>query len=142
MLTKVRECQTAMAYVVVHGNGRKSCSSTFWISLYSNAFLLHTSCGEEVSQKQFRTKLIRELVQNVDMTTARVQRGRSSSSAPQQSCLEAQNFNHWPVKGIKRRCVMCSLRKKWSTSSYFCRGCGVTLCVSPCFEKYHMKTNI
>jgi hypothetical protein len=40
-----------------------------------NAFLLHRS-GGGVSHKQFRTKLIRELVQNIDMTTTRVQRGR------------------------------------------------------------------
>jgi predicted nucleic acid binding AN1-type Zn finger protein len=107
-----------------------------------NVFLLHKSCGGEVSHKQFRTKLICELVQNVDMTITRVQRGRSSSSAPQLSRLEAHKFNHWPVKGTKRRCVVCSLRKKWSTSSYFCWGCAVTLCVSPCFEEYHTKTNI
>jgi hypothetical protein len=31
-------------------------------------------------------------------------------------------FNHWPVKGTKRRCVVCSLRAKRSTSSYICRG--------------------
>jgi hypothetical protein len=35
MLAKVAECQIAMAYVDIDGNGRKSCSSTFWISLYS-----------------------------------------------------------------------------------------------------------
>jgi hypothetical protein len=147
MLTKVTECQTAMAYVVVLGNGQKSCSSTFWISLYSTRSCFTSPVlgggGGEVSHKQFRTKLIRELVQNVDMTTTSVQRGRSSSSAPtlQLSRLEAQKFNHWPVKGTKRRCVVCSLWKKRSTSSYFCRGCGVALCVSPCFEEHHTKTN-
>jgi hypothetical protein len=142
MLTKVTECQTAVTYVLVHGNGRKKLFFHLLDLFVLNAFLVHKSFGGEVSQKQFRTKLIRELVQNVDMTTTRVQRGRSSSSAPQLSCLEAQKFNHWPVKGTKKRCVVCSLRKKWSTSSYLCLGCVIALRVSPCFEEYHTKTNI
>jgi hypothetical protein len=57
-----------------------------------NAFLLHKSVGGgRIAPKQFRTQLIRKLVQNVDMTTTRVQRRRTSLSAPLLSRLEAQN---------------------------------------------------
>jgi hypothetical protein len=123
LLTKVTECQTAVAYVVVHRKGRKSCSSTFWFSLYSTRSCFTNPVGEGgLSHKHFRTQLIRKLVQNVDMTNTRVHRGRSSSSARHMSRLEAQKFNHWPVNGTKRRFVVCSLRENQSTSSYICRG--------------------
>jgi hypothetical protein len=98
-----------------------------------NAFLLHKSCGGRLNHKHFRTQLIRKLVQNVDMTTTRLHRGRSSLSARRLSRLEEQKFNHWPVNGTKRRCVVCSLREKQSTSSCICRGAAshlVYLCVS------------
>jgi predicted nucleic acid binding AN1-type Zn finger protein len=91
--------------------------------------------------KKFRMEIIREMVRNVGMVITRVQRGRPSSSVTQLSRLEARNFSHWPVKGTKRRCVVCSQKKMRSTSSFFCRGCGVALCVYPSFEDYHTKIN-
>jgi hypothetical protein len=106
-----------------------------------NAFLLHKSSGGKLFHKQFRVEIIHEMVQNVGMVNTRVQRGRPISSVTQLSCLEARNFSHWPVKGNKRRCVVCSQNKMRSTSSLFCRGCGVALCVFLCFEDYYTKIN-
>jgi hypothetical protein len=92
LLTKVTACQTAVAYGVVHGNGRKSCSSTFLISLHSTRSCFTSPVGGVgLSHKHFRTQLIRKRVHNVDMTTTRLHRGRSSSSARLLSVLKHKN---------------------------------------------------
>jgi hypothetical protein len=66
-------------------------------------FLLHKSCGEKITHKQFRTQLIHELLKNVDMNTTGVQAGRSSLSAPAV-----------PSKSIKIQSLAC--QRNWKGS--------------------------
>jgi hypothetical protein len=51
MWTKVTECQTPTAHVVGHGNGRKSCSSISWISLYSTPSCFTSLLAENCATK-------------------------------------------------------------------------------------------
>ncbi len=43
----------------------------------------------------------------------------------------------------QRNCVVCSSEtgRPRKTSTYYCKICGVGLCVVPCFELHHTKTN-
>jgi hypothetical protein len=97
-----------MEYVVVHGNGRKSCSLNFG-SLCTQRVPASQVLRRGLNHKQFRTQLIRKLVQNVDTTTTSEQRGRSSSSARHLSRLEVQNsitgLSKEPKGGVS--CVAC-----------------------------------
>jgi hypothetical protein len=59
-------------------------------------------CTYQWHGKQFRMQKIRELIQNANAADIEVQL----------SHLEAHKVGHWSVKGTKRRCVMCTMRKR------------------------------
>ncbi|XP_032682010.1 piggyBac transposable element-derived protein 4-like [Odontomachus brunneus] len=45
-------------------------------------------------------------------------------------------------KTVSRQCVLCSIHKKRSRSSYECKVCCKTLCIELCFEIYHTKRSL
>jgi len=57
------------------------------------------------------------------------------------SQLEARHILHWTEKGMKRKCYVCSVRKKQSRIIYICPKCNVVLWVVPCFKIYQMHSN-
>ena len=42
----------------------------------------------------------------------------------------------------QRQCVVCKINGKRRDSSYSCRSCKVSLCISRCFEVYHRRHNL
>ena len=40
-----------------------------------------------------------------------------------------------------RRCAVCSVNKIRKDIRYYCKDCDVGLCVVPCFEYFHTKTD-
>ena len=40
-----------------------------------------------------------------------------------------------------KRCALCSANKIRKDTRYYCKDCDVGLCVVPCFEYYHTKTD-
>jgi hypothetical protein len=107
-----------------------------------NAFLIHKSCGGKMTQKQFREILVREIImhsKDENVTATGISRGRPSSAASQLCRLEVK---HWPAKGKRRRCPLCSLKKKTRKSVCFCTKCDVGLCIFPCFKIWHTKVNL
>lgn len=41
-----------------------------------------------------------------------------------------------------RKCKVCSLKGLRRESRYYCAACNVALCVTPCFKKFHVETNM
>ena len=110
-----------------------------------NAFLIHKSCGGKLMHKKFREILVRELIyhsQEENVTVSGTSRGRPSPMASQLSRLEVRHSQHWPYKGKRRRCRVCSLAKQIQYTWYFCRKCDVGLCIGNCFQKWHTRVNV
>jgi hypothetical protein len=55
------------------------------------------------------------------------------------SHLEAQKFNHWPVKGTKGGVSCVAWGKRYQSAKTFARG---VMWQFVCFEDHHMKTSI
>ena len=107
-----------------------------------NAFLIHKSCGGKMPHKKFREILVRELIifsQEQNVTSSGISKGRPSQTASQLSRLEVKHSQHWPAKGKRRRCRVCSLRKQTATTHYYCKKCDVGLCIEECFEMWHTR---
>jgi len=110
-----------------------------------NAFLIHKSCGGKMTHKKFREILVRELIihsQEKNVTASGISRGRPSATASQLSRLEVKYSQHWPARGTRRRCRVCSLQKQTRTTLYFCRKCDVGLCIVDCFEIWHTHVDL
>jgi hypothetical protein len=105
-----------------------------------NAFLIHKSCGGKITHKKFREILVCEFIinsQEQNVTASDISWGRPSHTASKLSRLEVKHLQHWPAKGTRRRCRVCSLRKQTGTTHYFCRKCDVGLSLVDCFEAWH-----
>jgi len=75
-----------------------------------NVFLVHKSCGGKMAHKYVRELLVRELIvhsQEEIVTASGIPRGRPSRTASQLSRLEVKYSQHWPSKGMQRRCRVC-----------------------------------
>ena len=110
-----------------------------------NAFRIHKSCGGTLTHKNFCEIFVRELIyhsQEENMTVSGTSRGRPNPMASHLSRLEVKHSQHWPYKGKRRRCRMCSLAKQTRSTWYFCRKCDVGLCIRNCFEKWHTRVNL
>jgi hypothetical protein len=118
MLTRVTECHMA----------RHSHCTLKWTKLFFHyldlsvlsVFLLW--CGWEASHKQFRIQLTCELVQNVDMITAAVQRGRSISYVTQVHPLEQRSPTDGPRENVggpwRDLDIICSFYVYYTVSLY------------------------
>jgi len=110
-----------------------------------NAFLIHKSCGGKMTHKTFPEILVRELIihsQEENVTASGISRGRPSATASQLSRLEVKHSQHWPGRGTRRQCHVCSLQKQTQTTLYFCRKCDVGLCIADCFEIWHTRMDL
>ena len=77
-----------------------------------NAFLIHKLCGGKMTHKKFREILVRELIihsQEQNLTASGNSRGRPSATASQLSQFEVEHSQHWPARGTRCRCHVCSL---------------------------------
>ena len=110
-----------------------------------NLFLIHKSCGGKMMHKKFREILVRELIihsQEENVTASGISRGRPSATASQLSRLEVKHSQHWPARGTRRRCRVCSLRNQTRTTLYYCKKCDAALCIVGCFEIYHTRADV
>lgn len=108
-----------------------------------NSYLLHKSVGGKKTHKAFREELVRNLITEVLGTNASVKPGpgRPTSASTKLSRLEVKYSQHWPSKGSRRRCRVCSSKNKYIRTAYSCKKCDVGLCVDDCFEKWHTHVN-
>ena len=110
-----------------------------------NLFLIHKSRGSKMTHKNFREILVRQLIihsQEENVTGSGTPRGRPSPTVSQLSQLEVKHSQHWPSKGKRQWCRVCSLQKQTWSMLYFCRKCYVGLYIVNCFEKWHTGVNL
>ncbi|GBM22473.1 PiggyBac transposable element-derived protein 4 [Araneus ventricosus] len=111
-----------------------------------NSFVLHKNNGGTMSHLDFRLQLVEELAKIY---------GKSKHSSQNTTSSDRLIGRHFPSriqptqkkKAPTKICIVCSpkfnekgqrVRKE---SRYQCSQCNVTLCVTPCFEKYHTVEN-
>jgi len=110
-----------------------------------NAFLIHKSCGGKMMHKKFHEILVRKLIihsQDENVTASGISRGRPCETASQLSRLEVKHSQHWPARGTRRRCCVCSLQKQTRTTLHFCRKCDAGPCIVDCFEIWHTRVDL
>ena len=149
-------------YLSYYGFTRRTCKwwKKAFFSLMDtamvNAYILYSKShqsSKKLSHMQFRIQLAKDLLceaSHVVMSPSNeVLLSQSSQSLlPPSSRLTERHFlgkipprqNGAPGQ---RDCVVCSGRKGRGrkTTTYFCKQCGVGLCVVPCFELYHTKVD-
>lgn len=102
----------------------------------SNAHALYKMRNpESISFPEFRMEIVRSLLKMDQAET--VPRNDQSLNR-----LDRLVGRHFPKQTTKRRCHLCSLRKKTQRTTYECPTCYVPLCVTPCFEQYHTQATL
>lgn len=106
--------------------------------------------GRHLTHENFRVELAKDLLR-----AARTQAPSTDSPhGPHRQTLSPVSRlteRHFPGqleksaagKQLQRDCAVCSNRKGRGrkTTTYYCKQCDVPLCVVPCFELYHTKTD-
>ncbi|GBL73325.1 PiggyBac transposable element-derived protein 4 [Araneus ventricosus] len=111
-----------------------------------NSFVLYKKNGGTMSHLAFRLQLVEELAKIY---------GESKHSSQNTTSSDRLNGRHFPShiqptqkkKAPTKICIVCSQKfnekgqRVRKESRYQCAQCNVTLCVTPCFEKYHTVEN-
>lgn len=111
-----------------------------------NSFVLYKKNGGTMSHLDFRLQLVEELAKIY---------GESKHSSQNTTSSDRLNGRHFPShiqptqkkKAPTKICIVCSQKfnekgqRVRKESRYQCAQCNVTLCVTPCFEKYHTVEN-
>jgi len=107
-----------------------------------NSWILLSSCGAKCTHRDFRHFLVRNLIEEAGRSQDRPTpslAGRPSVAAGNVMRQDSHHNQHWPAKSIKLHCRVCSVRRG---TVYKCAKCNLGLCMVPCFNDYHTKTNL
>ncbi len=102
--------------------------------------------NRKLSFLQYRIQLSRELLMDSSPNIS-IPQSSSTVTSPSARLVERHFPDQVPSrqngKPGQRNCVVCSSKagRPRKTSTYYCKICGVDLCVVPCFELYHTKVN-
>ena len=132
---------------------RKAFFAVFDIAVV-NGYILYTQAehtNKKLTHMQFRIELAKQLPPEVCHTlpsssnTSIVSSHSSQSSLPPTSRLTERHFlGKLPIKANGKSSQRVCGQKRgrcMKTTSYFCKQCGVGLCVVPCFELFHTKVD-
>ena len=125
-----------------------------FLSLFDICFILYLHSeqnGRKLSLAQFRIQLAKSLLietSHSDLVSSCSSQSLPRSAHPPSARLTERHFpdklpNRSNGKPAQRNCVVCSSKcgQARKTTTYYCRQCGVGLCVVPCFELYHTKVD-
>lgn len=108
-----------------------------------NSYVLYQTQRQKTDQLTFRLRLARQLINGY---SSRKKRGsvptffpakRGVSSVPDVVRL-VDVGKHVPKDSVTRkRCRFCSTNTKEKRTKVVCSACGVPLCATPCFSKFH-----
>jgi hypothetical protein len=126
----------AMSYKMANSYSTRHCTWKWTKKLFSFASFgcsqcLHSSTvmwGQTYPQ-EVRKRLMRE-TWSLQLMTHTCNWSRPNSMTSQLSRFEVKHVKHWPVKGNKRRCRVCSHRGKEEKTVYCCKSCDVGLCIN------------
>jgi hypothetical protein len=100
-----------------------------------NAYSLYQQQQQvKISQLQFRQQLMQQLVEQYGAERSNIDRPSSTPHKQQQQ-------GHWPEHTEERGdCMYCRMSKNQRTRIRSrCKGCGLYLCIDPCFELHHTR---
>lgn len=113
-----------------------------------NAFVIHNCLPtERLDLKTFRRHIVFGLV-GKSFAESSVPRLSLSGPSPKPSNwkpkvhleIRKAGSSHQPKRGTRRRCALCSTKKKQVSTNWQCSVCNVPLCLSKnkdCFQKFH-----
>jgi hypothetical protein len=110
-----------------------------------NSHILLKSCGSNISHRDFRLTLVRNMVELAGPQPRPLQPvGRPSALVTKIGCLEESSRQHWPTTSDKMMiCVVChSRKKKRRRVQTKCEKCDVGICISGCFKDYHTRAQL
>ncbi|XP_067140272.1 piggyBac transposable element-derived protein 4-like isoform X1 [Centruroides vittatus] len=139
-------------YPVMRKAGKKWYKKIFFhlvdICLY-NAFVLYKKNGGERENLGFRMRLVERLIEEHHTETKVKKQGRRRESSLPSRLVEKHFPDFIPPTEKKaaptRCCAVCCKRRNEKgekvrrETRYYCKDCGVSLCVAPCFKIYHTK---
>lgn len=114
-----------------------------------NAFAIHNCLPfERLDLKTFRRKIVFGLVgdqyvgqaNNSPGPNGQLKVSNSKTKVPVE--IRLSGSSHQPARGNRRRCAVCSTKKKQVSTNWMCVVCSVPLCLSKnknCFQNYHSK---
>ena len=116
-----------------------------------NAYILYllTPCtGKRMTHAQFRVELAKGMLMESTTATDEPPRGPHPDPNPPSHRLTGRHFPGRlgpTASGRQNRpdCIVCSRKKGRGrkATTYECKQCSLPMCVVPCFELYHTKTN-
>jgi hypothetical protein len=124
------------------------------VARYQSYLLQKIKAEKPLSQLQFTSKLVHQLIEDTPVEAAR--RGRPSDADIPTRLTDRHFLKSIPPTEKKekptKRCIVCSVptgeRRKRGVPSphrhetrYLCDTCNVALCVTPCFKRYHTLRN-
>jgi len=113
-----------MELPVEHGSGPRNCFSPNRHDISYTQVMWRQNDAQKFHEILFRELIIHSQEENV--TASSIARGRPSPFVVSQlSRLEVKHSQHWPSKGKRWRCHVCSLHKQTRSTLYFCRKCDV-----------------
>ena len=110
-----------------------------------NCYLLHVEVtGARLTLLDFRLKLVAALLESSALPAYR-RRGHPRSLDSPARLLRRRFPSYLPATEAKerpqRRCIVCSSKGNRKDTRYQCETCSVSLCIVPCFEDYHTKSD-
>ncbi len=118
-----------------------------------NSYILYTLQNPDrrrrLSHEQFRVQLAPNLLQvSGEPVVPRVHHGPNHHSQQPAARLTERHFpssigHNEAGRPVQKDCAVCSKRKGRGrkTSTYMCRECSLPMCIVPCFELHHTKTD-
>ena len=118
-----------------------------------NSYILYSSLQKrrKLTHEQFRIELAKDLLLTAAVNVAEEMptcHGWLKGPLPPQSRLTERHFpSHLPCtpsgRMAQKECVVCSKKRGRGrkTTSFMCKECQHPMCIIPCFELYHTKTD-
>lgn len=114
----------------------------FLDSTILNANILYNESNQvKMPLLDFRLNLVEQIIEKYQVSVE----AKESRSAETPLRLSGKHFPKLvesAAKKIRRRCFVCSRKKKRTETRFECKICKVGLCVVPCFEIYHSEEKI
>ncbi|PSN48795.1 PiggyBac transposable element-derived protein 4 [Blattella germanica] len=108
-----------------------------------NSYILLTSCGAKLTHRDFRLRLVLELLEQGGwQTRPSPYVGRPSAMSSRVARLEESDKKHWrpTISTTKMNCTVCyNKNKKRRRIQTKCEKCNIGLCISGCFKDYHTR---
>ncbi|XP_067121313.1 piggyBac transposable element-derived protein 4-like [Centruroides vittatus] len=112
-----------------------------------NSYVIYNKYGANTTHLNFILNLVTNLTEkyahSIKPKINEISRIRLSRSKEQHFMTFFPESSSRPEgRKLRKPCYLCKSENKRRVSRFWCAKCNVTLCLIPCFEKYHRKNNL